>query len=240
MATTSEKLGRAFGWMSAPAFAAIAALRHARVFHPVGDLLEGRLEASPVDEADRPIAEALSGRLLVRFSGALWKRRTSPLPDVLGCALRVRGDGRPDQDLLFATIRRPWTMGFSPFTTRIDDYLANHYFAVSPFTAGDRGGRFYLRLRPETQPREGGTRRDRLAGALSEGPIEIALETSERPFGPWRKLATVRLERFAETVDPALRFDPFANGRGIEPRGLVHALRRGAYAASQAARLAFA
>jgi hypothetical protein len=271
MTSPLEQLGRTAGWIASPVFAAVAALRHARVFHPMGELLEGTVEASvgaerpadqasvgaerPADQAsvgaerpaDQPsvpsgdvkeLAAALEGSVLARFSGALWKKPGSHLPDVLGCALRIGGGRRGDQDLLFATIRRPWTMGLSPLTTDVDDYLANHYFAVSPFAFHGMARRFYLRLRPLQRGGPGEDRRERLARRLADGPIALALEAAYRPRGPWRQTAIVRLDRFAAGDDPRLRFDPFANGRGVQPRGVIHALRRGAYTASQAARIA--
>src|SRR4051794_31016247 len=118
MTTPLEQLGRVAGWAASPAFAAAAALRRSHVFHPVGELLDAYIETSTPPDDFEPLASALRGKALVRFSGALWKRPSSRLPDVLGCAIRVYGeDGSGDQDLLFATIRRPWTTGLAPLTT---------------------------------------------------------------------------------------------------------------------------
>jgi hypothetical protein len=240
MTTILEKLGLAAGRVAAPAFGALATVRRARVFHPVGELLEGAIHNVATDDLDA-LGAPLDGPVLARFSGAFWKSPSSPLPDVLGCALRI-GDGPDgDQDLLFATIRRPWTMPFAPLTTRVDDYLANHYFAVSPFVVEGQAALLYLRLRPLRQPSAGvgvQGRRERLAHALASGPIELALDAAYKAWGPWRQVARVRLDRPSARDGAALRFDPFRTGRGIVPHGLVHALRRGAYSASQAARRA--
>jgi hypothetical protein len=61
----------------------------------------------------------------------------------------------------FATIRRPWTMPLAPLATVTTDYLANDYFAVSPFSLeGDpNGSRVYFRIHPQ------------LTGALAEQPL---------------------------------------------------------------------
>src|SRR4051794_15296201 len=130
--TPFEQLGRVAGWVSAPAFAAAAALRRARPLHPVGELFDGVIDASTPPDDFVPLALALRGRALVRFSGALWKTNDTHLPDVLGCAVRLTDGEGSNQDLLFATIKRPWTTALAPLTTRVDDYLANDYFGVSP------------------------------------------------------------------------------------------------------------
>jgi hypothetical protein len=182
----------------------------------------------------------------VRFSGALWKHSES-VPDVLGCALRLKHDDREasqpsegDQDLLFATIRRPWTMPFSPFTTKIHDYLANDYFAVSPFDAGV-GRSLYLRLHPHHASSDPmGSRRERLAHEVERGHAHLDIEVGEAPFGPWTPLVTVSLQRAALIDGEALRFRPFRAGRGLHPRGFIHSLRVGVYAVSQSARPAHA
>jgi hypothetical protein len=190
-----------------------------------------------------PLAARLTGAALVRFSGALWKRAES-LPDVLGCAIRLRDsdsgdsdDEKPsDQDLLFATIRRPWTMPFAPFSTAVHDYLANDYFAVSPFDAGLPRS-IYLRLHSvETAREDRGSRGDRLARAVARHDAVLDLEASHGPFGPWSPLITLVLQRPASVDPERLRFRPFHSGRGLTPRGFVHSLRVGVYALSQRAR----
>src|SRR5581483_12347742 len=116
MSTTSA-LGRVTGWFTAPLFAAVSALRHARTFHPHGRTFVARVVRHPDLPLDlEPLAERLVGDALVRFSGALWKEEPHR-PDVLGCAIRFRHDASDsaepepgDQDLLLATILRPWTM----------------------------------------------------------------------------------------------------------------------------------
>lgn len=225
--------------MTAPLFAAAAALRHARALHPVGELFDATVEMGrPPDDFDA-LALALRGRALVRLSGALWRESDSHLPDVLGCAVRLHDGERSDQDLLFATIRRPWTTVLAPFTTHVDDYLANDYFTVSPFSLDDVPGRFYMRLRPLRRSAQGVDRTERLLRALDAGPIELAIDASYRPRREWREIALLRIEGLASPADPHLRFDPFKAGRGIVPRGVIHALRHGAYAASQHTRRLF-
>ena len=236
-------LGVAAGWVMSPLFALVSFARRARTFHPRGPTFHATVAVDRSAPAElQRVAARLQGSALVRFSGALWKHAQS-IPDVLGCAIRFRrGDtddadaDADDQDLLFATIRRPWTMPFSPLTTKVRDYLANDYFAVSPFDAGV-GRQIYLRLRPD-HPCESveGSRGTRLVRQVELGRADLHLEASDAPFGPWTSFASVSLERPANIDGEALRFRPFRAGRGVRPRGFIHALRVGVYSMSQTAR----
>lgn len=245
--TLAERAGDEMGRAIGPLFAAITALRRARTFHPRGDCADAVVEVTGEVVADyRPVAERLAGNAFVRLSDALTKGKAR-WPDVLGCAIRFGGSypfEEGGQDLLFATIKRPWTMPFSPLTTKVGDYLANDYFAVSPFSI-DGGPRVYLRLRPERLPSveaaTGGRnaadrRRRRLERAIANGSAVFVLGVGRGPRGPFAPIASIRLVSIWQRDPPELRFDPFRNGAGIEPRGLVHALRRGVYPASQRAR----
>lgn len=244
----TDRLGLIGGWLVAPVFGLVSRARRARTFHPRGPVYHGRA----VRHASTPLAlyslaERLSGDVLVRFSGALWKKERRFLPEVLGCALRFRDlqsdsplPSERDQDLLFATIRRPWTMPLSPLTTHAHDYLANDYFAVSPFDSQEVTQPFYLRLHPTLRasppPTAASTRAARLSSALRDGAVVFDLEHSTSPFGPWHAVARVQLDREANIDGESLRFQPYRNGRGIRPHGFVHALRRGVYAVSQQSR----
>jgi len=233
-----ERIGELVGRAAAPLFYAIARARRARVFHPEGIVLVARVE--PLGAS--PIAESLRGPALVRFSTALWKHGKE-WPDALGCAIRFRSTAAPsaepepgDQDLLFATIRTPLATPFAPVGTHVHDFLANTYFATAPFDV--RGvGRAKWRVVPE---RIGASReRDRdarLLGAVERGDAALRLELRRTFRRAWTPVARVVLEHAADVDQARLRFWPFRAGRGIRPRGFVHALRRGAYAASQAAR----
>jgi hypothetical protein len=235
-----EWLGAALGVAWAPALAAVSKARHARALHPVGYVHEAQIEAL----ADEPVAARLAGRGLVRFSAALWKQWERL--DVLGIALRASRRTGPwdetahdgDQDLLFATIRSPFTMGIAPLTTRSDDFLGNRYFAVSPFAIGEPR-HVKLRLSPMS-PREdaasSGGRAERLRAAVAAGRADFRLEMRRTFSRGYEPIARVALGRAVAVDDQALRFDPFRTGAGIVPSGLVHAIRRAVYPASQAAR----
>ena len=274
--TAIERAGEAMGVLAAPMFALTTALRRARTFHPRGDCADADVTvAHGVPPQHRALAQRLSGNAFVRFSDALTKKKAR-WPDVLGCAVRFGGDSDDpavdgDQDLLFATIRRPWTMPLSPFTTKVQDYLANDYFAVSPFSVpGERpsrdGGRppfVYFRLRPISkeagalqtiEPSTGPIsslrastarsrrsrseqRRRRFERAIANGSAAFTLGIANGPWGPFAPLVTIQLVSVRLTDPATLRFDPFRSGRGIEPHGFVHSLRRGVYGASQRARI---
>jgi hypothetical protein len=230
-----ERIGNAIGHVWAPAIAAISKARDARMFHPAGLTFAARAEALG------PLGLRLEGRVLARCSAALWKRPIERF-EVLGIALRFRRnegvldevvrDG--DQDLLFATIISPFTMFASPLTTNAHDFLANTYWAVSPFAL--EGRRVKFRLSP-TEPREGeGRRNERLRTAVRAGVAELLLEARPTLQRGWEPVAQITLEQELELDQAKLRFDPFQNGAGIQPVGVVQSIRRAAYSASQIGR----
>ncbi len=215
------------------------------MFHPVGNTFEGRIDGTATGRLAE-LGRRLDGRALARCSGALWKHPREHF-DVLGIALRLRHDARPfgsglesgDQDLLFATIISPLTMPLSPLTTNAHDFLANIYYGVAPFAAA-RNLRVKLRLRPLVRPDPSAsheeTRDDRLRIAVAAGRAIFALEARRTLTPTWYPLARVTLEREVVIDQQSLRFDPFHADAGLIPVGLVHAIRRAAYAASQQAR----
>ena len=234
----SAALGVACGFAVGPLFALTSFLRGSRTFHPHGDLYAARVSVEATSRTHAELAARLAGPAIVRFSGALWKH--AQILDVLGCALRFRGDETitelsTDQDLLFATIQRPWTMPIAPLMTNARDYLGNDYFAVSPFDVVGIG-RLYFRLRPDQVSKVTGGRGQRLDVAVARACARLHLEGARGPWGPWQPIASVDILSRIDTDDAALRFDPFADGRGLRPVGFVHSLRRGVYEMSQLAR----
>lgn len=216
------------------------------MFHPRGMICRAEVLPLASEAPAFAVAERLAGAALVRLSSALWKDRE--WPDVLGVALRftdlplTERPGPTDQDLLLATIRRPWTMLLAPFSTHFHDFLANDYYAVSPFDVRELG-RVEWRIRPECSSPPGARRGERLRSAVIAERASLVLEyapyrppwrfNDEAPFTP---LARITLQEFADLDQEALRFDPFRAGRGIVPVGMIHALRRATYATSQFAR----
>jgi hypothetical protein len=242
--TMRSSLGLVGGAALAPLTALGSRLRHARLFHPRGIVLRGVAVAARDGAPElRAVGERLAGPVFARFSGAWWKERQ--WPDVLGCALRFSASPElelapvaGDQDLLLATIRSPLTTLLAPLGTHFRDYLSNCYFGVSPFVVAPLG-RVKLRLAPERAAPSGESRAGRIVSALACGPVGLLLQARADHLGSrYRTVARIELHE-AFTQDPrSLRFDPFAHGRGLEPVGVVHALRVASYAASQRARAA--
>lgn len=236
-----ERLGELVGHAWAPAIRAIARVREARMFHPVGYTFAGRAE--PVAGPLGSIGEQLEGRVLARLSPAL-SRSGRERFEVLGIALRFRPGPGPaldhraaagDQDLLFATVRSPLLMLLAPLLTDASDFVGSRYWAVSPFAVHDHR-RVELRLVPVTRVEIPGSRELRLRSAVAVGAAAWWLEARETLTPGWHRVARIELEHAVELDDAALRFDPFRAGAGVVPVGLVHAIRRAAYAASQRAR----
>ncbi len=235
-----ERVGDLIGRLWAPGVALISRLRRARMFHPAGHTFTGKIDSILGGNFDA-LGGRLDGRALVRVSGALWKSERERF-EVLGIGLRLhRGDGESsesakpgDQDLLFATIRSPFTMALSPFTTDASNFLSM-YWAVSPFEAPPVG-RIKLRLRPIGGGDIGGSRIERLREAVRRGEAAWRLEARETLTWRWHPVAVIQLEREVMLDQAALSFDPFRTGADVTPVGLVHAIRRAVYAASQRAR----
>lgn len=238
-------VGNLAGLALSPLTGAISALRRSRMFHPSGVLCEANVTPLAIDPVLAPLATALAGPALLRWSSAWWKQ--DERHDVLGCALRFGAQplattpSADAQDLLLATIQRPWSMLGAPWTTQQHDFLGNVYFGVSPFQLG--GTRVELRLVPERSSPPGASRRERLALALASGGAILRLELADY-HGPWRRPRNEDFRSVAQIVigrlldgDPAgLRFDPFRSGRGLVPVGFVHTMRRLTYASSQRSR----
>ena len=237
------------GWLAglalAPLTGSLSALRRSRMFHPRGVLCLADVEAAPGSPTLAGLASSLAGPALVRWSSAWWKR--GERTDVLGCAIRfgshpLNAVPQPgDQDLLLATIRRPWSMAFAPWTTDVHDFLANHYYGVSPFLVGAR--RVEWRLAPEREAPPGPSRGERLERAMSAGHASLRLELADYsgPFFPpvgesFQSVVRLQLRERVELDQEALGFDPFRDGRGITPVGFVHSMRKATYLASQHAR----
>ena len=126
-------------------------------------------------------------------------------------------------------------MMFSPFTTNAHDFLANQFFAVAPFEVHGHD-RVELRLVAIDPPHGTGTRADKLRGAVDAGRCVWHLEARKTLTRDWHAVARLTFDRELEVDQEALHFDAFRTGAGLEPVGLVHAIRKAVYAASQAAR----
>lgn len=239
-----EQVGRWVGATWAPAARVGSTLRHARVLHPEGVTFSAHASPVPARPGLAALAQRLQGPALARLSTALW-RGGREWPDILGLAVRFHAKRTPtaeaedgDQDLLCATLRSPWTMGLAPLTPRVHDFLANDYYAVSPF-AVEGVGRAKLRLTSLGPAGRTGRRVERLQEAVRAGRARFTLELQPlrgELAGVWLPVVHLALQQEVR-LDPArLRFDPFRDGRGLRPVGFIHSLRVSPYRHSQAAR----
>lgn len=236
--TVAERLGDVLGLALAPLAAGLSLLRDARGFHPRGAVYHGEI-TSIAHGSLVPLGERLIGPALLRFSGGLWK--SQQLPDMLGLAirLRTRHDDSPnpdenDQDLLFATAPSMLLLPAALLTTDITDYLANDYYAIAPFDIAGLG-LSELRIVAPRPISSGTTRERKLAAAIREDGAVLRIELRRARSRDWEPLALLTITPPARLAidERALRFSPFRDGRGLVPRGFVHALRRGVYAGSQ-------
>ena len=236
-----EQLGAAIGQWMAPVVGTIARLRRGRMFHPEGQVfagvLEGQIETGPYAE----LLARLGRTALVRLSPALSRTEREVL-EVLGIAVRFHRGHKvgvkavaTDQDLLFATIPSVLALGISAFTTNAHDFLANRYYAVSPFEFGG-DHRIEVRMTPRVHGVKEGKRAARLEAAVAAGEAVFALEMRKTLTLKWQQVATLRLTKPLDVDQAELRFDPFHDGAGLQPVGVIHAIRKAVYAASQRAR----
>lgn len=233
-------LGRLVGLMLAPITGIGALLRQARFFHPEGVVYRAMVRPLPLPPPYGDVAKRLTGQALVRLSTAWWRHGHEWL-DVLGCAIRFRGGEREitpepevsDQDLLFATVRWPWTTLAAPLMTHQHDFLGNNYHGVSPFDVTGLGPAKWRLISPVIAT-EGRDRGERLDRAVSEGRARFTLQVRRlRAGAEWVDVADLWLRERVDIDQSALHFSPFRSGRGIRPRGFVQGLRAPTYAASQ-------
>jgi hypothetical protein len=237
-----EVVGRGLGIAISPAVAWVSHARRARMFHPEGLLFSGVVVPDPQVRRVVPIAEALAGNALLRFSSAWW-RGGKEWPDALGLAIRFHRAAVPetkahpgDQDLLFATIRHPLTTLLAPLRTRRHDFLGNDYYAVSPFRVFGLGRAKWRVLTPKVSA-QGADRASRLVAQAKTGRLWLELQLRPKGFRQrYLRVARIGVGERLDLDQASLAFSPFRDGRGVTPSGLVQAMRRPAYRASQWAR----
>lgn len=239
-----KTIGRALGALVAPLAFIGSFARGARIFHPDGVVYRAEVLPLAGGGALGRLAEQAAGIAIARLSGGIWRWPGSGRrPDVLGVALQFRSAGelsRPrtagDQDLLFITARSLWTLPIAPFTTNIDDFLANEYYAILPFTL-EGVGKVELRLSPASSAPPGGNRRQRLSRAVERGQAMLRLEARlGSKDEAWQPVAAIHLREQLLLEQDALPFDPGSTGIGLVPRGVLQSIRPTVYAASQAGR----
>jgi hypothetical protein len=159
-----------------------------------------------------------------------------PLPDALGLAVRLLdADGRGGwQDLLL--VSSGTGVGARHVIVPESRYDVATYSSLTPFRLGTERVVLGASALEGVGGRAGWPRLADVADAAATGTAAFALSTAPLT-GRWTRRGVLRLG--GELTGPeseSLRFTPFHRAGGIVPVGVVNALRRRAYADSQAAR----
>ncbi|MCP2298745.1 hypothetical protein SAMN04244553_6662 [Nocardia amikacinitolerans] len=182
-------------------FSGVARLRHARVFHPNGLRLSGRLHAEPEYEY---LFGAGERAVLARLSKGIGT--PAGLPDVLGLALRVLDRDDHPWDFALATTG---TGSLSRFViTPARSWRTARYGCLMPYRLGDSAATWIFAEPDDDQPQTPSL--DALADHLRAEPATFVLSASEMGK-PEHRLAEVTLH----PADPGDYrtdfFDPMTN-----------------------------
>jgi hypothetical protein len=240
-----EDLAEAAGWMAgrlvSPLVAAATLLRGARLFHAEGDVFTGLSRPGDADPLLRPIAERLSGRVLLRVSAAVW--RGVELPDLLGLSLRFHGRGQAvpapplAQDLLLVSAGSLLELPLAFLATDPHDYTANVYNGLATFDVAGVG-RGFLRARFARRADARGTRAGRMRRAVARGEAAVLVEFRREDDEDWQMLTRIDRFRPSDVDQRTLALSPEHDGAGIRPIGFLQSVRRAAYGAGQYVRRA--
>jgi hypothetical protein len=220
-------LSRGAGRLVAVPLGALARWRGGKPMHPRGAVFDAVLERHG-GGADRgvPWLDAVAtDAAVVRFSRGAGL--PAPLPDLLGLALRLPGDGGPIDLLLTTTGRGPLTR-LLPLPRRD---AAAVYSSIMAYRS-DAGS---LRLAALPEPEEAPSDPGPLARAVIRDGLRFTLAVARGP-GPWQPFATLSLTEPAPALDPDVRFDAVQNPPpGLVPDGPMARFRAPSYARARAA-----
>jgi hypothetical protein len=216
------------GRLVAVPLGAIARWRGGKPMHPRGAVFDAVLERQGGDWGVPWLDARASDPVVVRLSRGAGL--PAPLPDLLGLAIRLRGDDGP-VDLLLTTTGRGRL-------TRLVPFLRRDTAAVYSSIMGYRSDAGSLRL--AAFPEADGVPSDPepLAGAVSLDGLGFILAAC-RGLGPWRPFARLSLRGPLPSLDPDVRFDAVRNPPpGLVPDGPMARFRAPAYARARAERAA--
>ena len=205
-------------------FRAGAALRDARLFHPVGALVQGRITRTAEPGKGLPIGD---GQVIGRISKGIGT--PAGLPDFAGLAFRLRADGQPWDVLKVSSAAR---VVLSPATA----WSTASFSTLMPF--GYRDKTYWLRAELVSPNDFAGLDVAEIRRRLREQTLVVSIEQAEGSgkFGP---LAVLEFDRDLEDAWPEdISFDPtlnHADGVTLLPEWLT-ALRRRAYRGSRQGR----
>jgi hypothetical protein len=208
------------------AFARLATLRSARVFHPVGVTFSGTMEIS--DTASRTADALGTGTWSVGVRASKGIGTPNGWPDFYGIAVRLANESGP-VDLLFTTVARtlPYLLapargwGSHPYSTFLPYRVANEH-------------RILLRLEAEQPDRTRGGSAASLERVVSEGPVSFAL--CESAGWDWKPVGRLTI---ASVSNQQIAFDPVVNEHPrLRHSVALRALRSWAYIGSRRGRAA--
>ena len=151
----------------------------------------------------------------------------SPLPDLLGLAIRVPGDGGP-VDLLLTSTGRGAATRLLPVPRRD---AATAYSSIM----GYRSDAGVLRLSAAPDGPDAPSEPEPLAHAVLREGLGFAL-LAARGSGPWRPFGRLTVAVPRDPLDCDIRFDAVLNPPpGLVPDGPIARLRAPAYARARAA-----
>jgi hypothetical protein len=221
-------LSRGAGRLVAVPVGGLARWRGGKPMHPRGAVFDAVLERHG-GTADRgvPWLEAKArDPAVVRLSRGAGL--PAPLPDLLGLAVRLPGDGAPIDLLLSTTGRGPLTR-LLPLPRRDAAAL---YSSIMAYRSD--AGSLRLAAFPEATgvPSDPGP----LADAVSGDGLRFTLAVA-RGLGPWEPFATLTLTGAVPALDPDVRFDAVQNPPpGLVPDGPMARFRAPSYRRARAAR----
>ncbi len=221
------------GVAAAALFATTSAIRRARTFHPVGDGFDATFEVGGRGGHGAPFLDTPARYdALVRLSRGAGL--PEPLPDILGVAVRVLdafGAGRHLDLLMVTSGRRPILRHvFLPSLGFEDDQFSS----VLPYRVGDGHVVFGARFVGIDTGRH--VHLGDIGRRVAAGAVRLVIEVAS-VRGPWREVGVVQLgDQMTDARAESLGFDPSNAGGGIQPVGVLQAVRRLSYRASRAAR----
>jgi hypothetical protein len=223
-------LPRTAGRAVAVPLGALARRRRGKPMHPRGAVLDAVLERTggPAGWGVPWLAGSGDEAVLVRLSRGAGL--PSPLPDLLGLAVRLPGPDGP-VDLLLSTTGRGRLTRWVPVPRR--DAVAVYGSIMGYRTAA---GAVFLAALPDPGAGPVTAEPEPLAAAACSGRLAFTLAAA-RGTGEWYPFARLRLLAPVPAGDPDLRFDAVRNPPpGLVPDGPMARFRAPAYAAAREGR----
>ena len=225
MADLSRGAGRAV----AVPLAALARWRNGKPMHPRGAVFDAVLERHGSDRPwGVPFLDATArDDVVVRLSRGVGL--PSPLPDLLGLAVRLEdGSGQPVDLLLSTTGRGPLTR----VVPALRRDTASAYCSIMAYSSA--AGPIRLAALPTTDGIPSDP--EPLADAVRRRPLVFVLAAA-RGLQPWRPFARLEIGDVGQPWDPDLRFNAVLHPpAGLVPDGPMARFRAPAYVAAQEAR----